>query len=136
MGIKKNLLTFLLPQQEKKFFNNESIFFLLRQRENVISSTDYHHANIELIFLKFFSLFVVDEDDHLRSPRPNYVCRSEVTNFGFELFTTTSREGGQFGSTWLQGKPRFRTNEKRVLQRDPVENLNEVILSLLHHIRI
>ena len=94
LGIKKNLLTFLLPQQEKKFFNNESIFFLLRQRENVISSTDYHHANIELIFLKFFSLFVVDEDDHLRSPRPNYVCRSEVTNFGFELFTTTSREGG------------------------------------------
>ena len=59
-----------------------------------------------------------------------------MTNFGFELFTTTSREGGQFGSTWLQGKPRFRTNEERVLQRDPVENLNEVILSLLHYIRI
>ena len=29
-----------------------------------------------------------------------------------------------------------RRNEKRVLQRDPVENLNEVILSLLHYIRI
>ena len=52
-----------------------------------------------------------------------------MTNFGFELFTTTSREGGR-----AVGKLK-RRNEKRVLQRDPVENLNEVILSLLHYIR-
>ena len=84
-----------------------AFFSLLRQRENVISSTDYHHANIELIFLKFFSLFVVDEDDHLRSPRPNYVCRSEVTNFGFELFTTTSREGGQFWQHLASGEAKI-----------------------------
>ena len=140
LGIKKNLLTFLLPQQEKKFFNNESIFFPSKTKRkcnflNWLSSCKYW-VDLLRSSSEFFSLFVVDEDDHLRSPRPNYVCRSEVTNFGFELFTTTSREGGQFGSTWLQGKPRFRTNEKRVLQRDPVENLNEVILSLLHHIRI
>ena len=122
LGIKKNLSHSSFFHSRKRNFSIMRAFFcLLRQRENVISSTDYHHANIE-----FFSLFVVDEDDHL-----GLIMYADqrwpilVSNF---LQLPAGREGAV-------GKLK-RRNEKRVLQRDPVENLNEVILSLLHHIRI